>query len=352
MQQYSMGLVGLTFLFLFSSLFSLFQFLRYLVSKQFHGETHILYIDQRYICIVGGLRLLLAYYLILCISLVSYRYSILLLPRIPYLPQQSGIMEASQPLSIESFSYSWLVNLKPSLESLDNSFRASLDASDEASFIEMDPKMPPSKRFFRNSQDFKFDFPISPSSLAFVHADELFSNGYVMPLFFDQVKMEAYSDEPDSSPSLPSSSPAPKVLVPNNPYSPSFRRCRRLSKHIFQKYLEFLRPLFRKLRWNKSSSKAESVDKRVHAAVKNWVYSSETSPRVSLAYAADDWRRSCDSESSIYEAVLHCKRSIGMSFVIGAIAISSLSFCKQITSMRLCYFQENELKVVLYKQKA
>ncbi|KAB1204940.1 putative membrane-associated kinase regulator 6 [Morella rubra] len=220
-------------------------------------------------------------------------------------------MEASQPLSIESFSYSWLVNLKPSLESLDNSFRASLDASDEASFIEMDPKMPPSKRFFRNSQDFKFDFPISPSSLAFVHADELFSNGYVMPLFFDQVKMEAYSDEPDSSPSLPSSSPAPKVLVPNNPYSPSFRRCRRLSKHIFQKYLEFLRPLFRKLRWNKSSSKAESVDKRVHAAVKNWVYSSETSPRVSLAYAADDWRRSCDSESSIYEAVLHCKRSIG-----------------------------------------
>ncbi|KAJ6764871.1 KINASE REGULATOR-LIKE PROTEIN putative-RELATED [Salix koriyanagi] len=111
-------------------------------------------------------------------------------------------MEASQPISIESFSYSWLVNLKPSLESLDNSFRASLDASDEASFIEMDPRMPPSKRFFINSQDFKFDFPISQSPLTLVHADELFSNGYVMPLFIDPLKMEAY-DVSDSTSALP-----------------------------------------------------------------------------------------------------------------------------------------------------
>ncbi|KAE8678274.1 G-type lectin S-receptor serine/threonine-protein kinase [Hibiscus syriacus] len=75
-------------------------------------------------------------------------------------------MEASQQLSIESFSYSWLVNLKPSSDGLDVSLRASLDACDEASsFIEMDPRMPPSNRFFRHSQDFMFDFPISQAPL-------------------------------------------------------------------------------------------------------------------------------------------------------------------------------------------
>ena len=102
-------------------------------------------------------------------------------------------METSHPLSIESFSYSWLVNLKPSLESLDGSLRTSLDASDEtSSFIEMDPRMTPSKRFFRNSQDFKFDFPISQSPRTLVDADELFSNGYLMPLFVESLKMEAF----------------------------------------------------------------------------------------------------------------------------------------------------------------
>ncbi|XP_041012037.1 probable membrane-associated kinase regulator 6 [Juglans microcarpa x Juglans regia] len=247
--------------------------------------------------------------LTLCISSCSvYIYS----SSVSYTLHRVTFMEASQPLSIESFSYSWLVNLKPSLESLDNSFRASLDASDEASFIEMDPTMPPSKRFFRNSQDFKFDFPISQSPLTLLHADELFSNGYLTPLFVDPVKMDTYYEASDSTPALPSSAHAPKVLVPaeNNPYCTSYRRCRRLSKHIFQKYLDFLKPFFRKLRGNKSNSKPEFVDKGVHKAMKNWVYSSQTSPRISVAYSADDWRRSCDSESSIYEAVLHCKRSI------------------------------------------
>lgn len=241
-------------------------------------------------------------------------------------------MEASQPLSIESFSYSWLVNLKPSLESLENSCRASLDASDEASFIEMDPRMTPSKRFFRNSQDFKFDFPAAAAQSPFtlVHADELFSNGYVMPLFVDPLKMgmgACYEASDNSTPSMPSSSHAPKILVPDdniNPYCSSSRRCRRLSKHIFQKYLDFLRPLLRRLRGNRTTSKAASVDKRVHKAVKNWVYSSEASPRISVAYSVDDWRKSCDSESSIYEAVLHCKRSIGMQ----VIAILLLLFCR------------------------
>ncbi|KAG5223494.1 membrane-associated kinase regulator [Salix suchowensis] len=200
-------------------------------------------------------------------------------------------MEASQPLSIESFSYSWLVNLKPSLESLDNSFRASLDASDE---------------------DFKFDFPISQSPLTLVHADELFSNGYVMPLFIDPLKMEAY-DVSDSTSALPAPSHAPKTAVSacKPQRCSSLRRCRRLSKQIVQKYLDFLRPLCRRIRGHRSSSRTENIDSKVQV-MKNWGYSTETSPRISVAYSVDDfWRRSCDSESSINEAVLHCKRSNG-----------------------------------------
>ncbi|KAL5540305.1 hypothetical protein UlMin_024421 [Ulmus minor] len=222
-------------------------------------------------------------------------------------------METSQPLSIESFSYSWLVNLKPSLESLDNSLRTSLDASDEASFIEMDPRMPPSKRFFRNSQDFKFDFPTSPSAFGLVHADELISNGYLMPLFLDPLKMEAF-EASSSTQNLPISSHSTKPVVPTrNSDCSSLRRCRRLSKRIIHKYLSFFRPLYRRIRGhpNKESSKAAGHEKRVQV-VKNRVYHSETtSPRISVAYSADDyWRKSCDSDSSIYEAVLHCKRSI------------------------------------------
>lgn len=219
-------------------------------------------------------------------------------------------METSQPLSIESFSYSWLVNLKPSLESLDNSLRASLDASDEASFIEMDPRMPPSKRFSRNSQDFKFDFPISQPPLTVVHADELFSNGYVLPLFVDPLKIDTY-EVSDSTSAIPASSHAPKVVVSaRKTRCPSLKRCRTLSKQIFQKYFEFLRPFYRRIRGHRSSSRAESMDTKVKV-VKSWLYSAEASPRISVAYSVDDWRRrSCDSESSIYEAVLHCKRSI------------------------------------------
>ncbi|PON58244.1 putative membrane-associated kinase regulator [Parasponia andersonii] len=223
-------------------------------------------------------------------------------------------METSQPLSIESFSYSWLVNLKPSLESLDNSLRTSLDASDEASFIEMDPRMPPSKRFFRNSQDFKFDFPTSPSPLSLVHADELISNGYLMPLFLDPLKMEVY-EASSSSENKPNSLHLPNPGIPagNSDFS-SLRRCRRLSRRIIQKYLNFLRPLYRRIRGhNKASSKtAAHVEKRVQMGNSRVFYSETASPRISVADSADDcWRTSCDSDSSIYEAVLHCKRSIG-----------------------------------------
>ncbi|CAL5185464.1 unnamed protein product [Lathyrus oleraceus] len=230
-------------------------------------------------------------------------------------------MEATHPLSIESFSYSWLVNLKPSLDQTleTSSFRISLDASDElaSSFIEMDPRMPPSRRFFITSQDFKFDFPTSQQSslTTLVHADQLFSNGYLMPLFDESLKnIEPYEyDSSISNSTLPSSSIShvPKNVIPiENSRSPSLKRCRTLSRRMFQKYLNFLKPFCRKLRGQNPGLKHENGMKRTQS-VKNYRGNyCESSPRISVACSTDYSRMSCDSDSSIYEAVLHCKRSI------------------------------------------
>ncbi|XP_057464176.1 probable membrane-associated kinase regulator 6 [Actinidia eriantha] len=228
-------------------------------------------------------------------------------------PYRLAAMETSQSLSIESFSYSWLVNIKPSFDSLlDDSLRTSIDASDEASFIEMDPKLPASKRFFIGSQDFHFDFPISQSPLTPVHADELISNGFLIPLFVKSLKMEAF-DTSDSIPTTPISS-----HIQNNVRSASklrclsLRRCHRLSKRIFQKYLEFIMTLCRKLQSRRrSGSRTEAADTRMQKLNKWIIDSPATSPRTSATYSVGNWRGSCDSESSINEAILHCKRSIG-----------------------------------------
>lgn len=222
-------------------------------------------------------------------------------------------MEASQPLSIESFSYSWLANRNPSAEIIDGSVRASLDLSEEAYFIEMDPGFPSSKSFRRNSvsHDFKFDFPTSQPPLPFVHADEVFRNGYVLPLFVDPLKLKSCEA---SNPTASLSPPVhvKRTVMPENKLrSPSLRQCRQLSRRIFRKYLHLFRPLVQIMRGRRTGPKAEDARSAKSQAIKNSVYPVECSPRISTAYSADEWRRSCDSESSIYEAVLHCKRSIG-----------------------------------------
>ncbi|CAN4085841.1 unnamed protein product [Withania somnifera] len=222
-------------------------------------------------------------------------------------------METSQSLSIESFSYSWLVDLG-------DSFRASMDASAdgyESAFIEMDPALPPSKRFFNvNPQDMNFDFPTS-EPLTLVHADELISNGLLMPFFIKkQIKMESdyHVINSDSITNSPASS-----LAQNESSSSScrrvnrcvlLRRCRSLSRRFLDKYLDFLRPFCQKIRRCSRIGRCRTSSGK-EVMMNKWEYcSAATSPRTSVAYSVDNWRRSCDSESSIYEAVLHCKRTI------------------------------------------
>lgn len=212
--------------------------------------------------------------------------------------------QASKPVPIDSFSYSWLVNF-PSLENMENSTRTSVDTYDDSSsFIEMDPRLPPSRRFFISPKDrsFKFD---NFNSESLVHADELFCDGYVMPLF---------ANASEESQPLDSSVRLECTVGLTKSKSSCSRRCRRVSKWVLLKYLDFLTPLCRRIRRCKSSRSGGSngakgvIDSRIRVT-RNRVYSDETtSPRISVA---DDWRRSCDSESSIYEAVLHCKKSFG-----------------------------------------
>ncbi|XP_015068184.1 probable membrane-associated kinase regulator 6 [Solanum pennellii] len=218
-------------------------------------------------------------------------------------------METSQSLSIESFSYSWLVDLG-------DSFRASMDDY-ETAFIEMDPALPPSKRFFNvNPQDLNFNFPTSDSALTLVHADELISNGLLMPLFIKKpMKMESDYGviESDSIANSPASSAAAQQQDESRCSSRvnrcvSLRRCRSLSRRILVKYFDFLRPFCQKIRRCSRIGRCRSSSGK--EVMKKWDYcSAATSPRISVAYSVDNWRRSCDSESSIYEAVLHCKRN-------------------------------------------
>ncbi|KNA14602.1 hypothetical protein SOVF_106060 [Spinacia oleracea] len=229
-----------------------------------------------------------------------------------------AIVESSQPLSIESFSYSWLINLKPSLESLSESFRAAMDSSDESFFIEMDPNMPASKRFKKLDKDFDFNFnlPFSEqSTAAIVHADELFCDGLLLPLV-NSSRNKAYSD------SSPCASPSSDFQIRNNVSGDrklrcsSLRRCRSLlSRKSFEKYMYFLLPLLEKLRCCRSKSKHRGeTDDGIWVKNNNSrsSCSPQASPRTSVGSLPGDLRRSCDSESSIHEAVLHCKKSIGM----------------------------------------
>lgn len=228
--------------------------------------------------------------------------------------------EASMPLvPIDSFSYSWLVNF-PSLEaSIDDHHQTYEDSSSSSSFIEMDPRLPPSRRFFiktAHESSFKFDnfVSFSDEDHSLVHADELFRDGYVMPY---RLKATSAATEEESEPLDTTTTGKIETRGVKSKSSPtSCRKLRRVSKWVLLKYFDFLTPLCKRLRRCRSAGPTRSIGMdsriRVTTSSRSRVYSDEmtSSPRISVA---DDyyWRRSCDSESSIYEAVLHCKKSFG-----------------------------------------
>lgn len=178
--------------------------------------------------------------------------------------------EASlQPcISLESLSYRWLVN--------------STSSVDESDFIEMDPRLPPSKRFNPifwnlNPHDFNFNFPDlqQPPLQTLVPADQLFSDGFVLPLY-------------DSSDSVFSDLTQPHEVSPQA--STKQRRCFSMSKRLFRKY--FVGLFSHCCRGSSSRVEDETVK--------------------TMSGHSDEWSRGLfDSANSIHEAVLHCKKSSG-----------------------------------------
>ncbi|KAG1354705.1 putative membrane-associated kinase regulator 6 [Cocos nucifera] len=253
-------------------------------------------------------------------------------------------METSQQLFGDSFSHGWLINIKPSFESLNSSFRHSIDGS---SFIEMDPDSF-SMRWTNDAHDFNFNLPSSQSPVL-VHADQIFSNGLLLPLHLNnQPQSEAgyeslgsnfgRSKSMDSSKALlsrsnrfqsryfytvqsrPISSNSSSLFhsAGSTPISmsscssqsaasrsgkfrsPFLKNCTKSPKKILWKYLFFLMPLYKKVR-GLSLTSPKSV-RSCRDSVAN-------SPKMTTAFSGIEWRRG-NADSSIYDAILHCKRSI------------------------------------------
>ncbi|XP_010919109.1 probable membrane-associated kinase regulator 6 [Elaeis guineensis] len=254
-------------------------------------------------------------------------------------------METSQQLFGDSFSYGWLINIKPPFESLNSSFRHSFDGS---SFIEMDPDLF-SMRWTNDAHDFDFNLPSSQSPVL-VHADQIFSNGLLQPLHLNnqpqsEVGYESFGSNfsrsksvdsskallsrsnrfqsryfytvqsrpvssnssslfhsAESTPISMSSSSSKSVASRSGKFrSPFFRNCTKSPKKILWKYLSFVMPLYKKVR-DLSLTSPKSM-RSCRDSVGN-------SPKMTTALSSIEWCRG-NADSSIYDAILHCKKSIG-----------------------------------------
>lgn len=244
----------------------------------------------------------------------------------PFSSHTALSMENSNSLATESFSYSWLVDRK----------QHSLDVLTEI----IRPTLP--ERSCEKDQNFNFDVSLTAFHAALVHADEIFSDGHIMPVYVDRTKVEALRPWTSVPPS-----PVSSCYV-RNPLDGSKKQCclverwRRSSKRILQKCFGLMRPLYKTIGCSRKSSRVDDLERKVcevrswsnslqasprpsSAAdwpdfkrissngaalkkVRSWAGSPQASPRISPSRASSSW---CGDESSIHEAILYCKRSIG-----------------------------------------
>ncbi|KAK1376177.1 putative membrane-associated kinase regulator 6 [Heracleum sosnowskyi] len=230
-------------------------------------------------------------------------------------------MESScQSLATESFSYSWLVNQTPQFDGLEEYLTSTSSPRDT---------------------NFNFDTSISrSSSFNLVHADEIFSNGHIMPIFLDRTKIHVEAlNAPSALPnSIPVSSKSfvcdREVRVVNFYYL--LKNWRKSSKRIIRRCFRMLRPLCYKVGCSRKSIRVDDIDRKkweIRSLEENHNNSLEASPRQTMSKKieyrrlkkAKNWSNlaqesvptspyysnnvSFEIESSIYEAVLHCKRS-------------------------------------------
>lgn len=214
-------------------------------------------------------------------------------------------METTQQISNDSFSLNWLSNMKHSLDFLEESLRRSFDEVDGSSFIEMDPD------FFSlrwtNSNDFDFSLPSCDSSLV-VHADQIFFNGHLLPLHLvnslkNKEKEGSITESKNWDGSISSNS-SPSLNSSDFISMKSCHNKQNLPLKMLRKYLYFLIPLYKKVKnLKKISSKT----------LRSFDDSARSPPRPSIDRRRGNRVFDVAPESSIQDAVLHCKKSIANS---------------------------------------
>ncbi|PHT97486.1 hypothetical protein BC332_33594 [Capsicum chinense] len=228
---------------------------------------------------------------------------------------------SQQPLATESFSYSWLLNRKLSIDGLTESPRPSYSSHDDAEenlkFITY------LKRFLKEEQNFNFDVhPVSES----VCADEIFFDGYIMPRYLDRSKIQSFREafnNFNTNSSVPSTgtppTPISKLSNPITSQADFLEKWRKFSRKILVKWFGFGSPRqmlksYSVVNWcgNDNNQRSSSSTRRVKSfrKVKNWsniksqheACSPIKSP--SNDHSTDVWR-----EKAISDAILYCKRS-------------------------------------------
>ncbi|CAJ1939865.1 unnamed protein product [Sphenostylis stenocarpa] len=195
-------------------------------------------------------------------------------------------METSLPLATDSFSYGWLSNCKP----LANDHQEPLRESTYNS-----PLM-------EEWQNFNFDISFTRSPAVLAHADEIFSNGLIKPLFVGPSKLDsAQQSKPISS--FSSRTVSPKTLQIHHGFLTRWKTSTRRTLRNLSRYVN---QLCQRVGSSRKSTKVDDFDKE-EWLVNSWSSSHQASPKSSTINPIGALH---DHENSIYEAVLHCKRSI------------------------------------------
>lgn len=202
-------------------------------------------------------------------------------------------MESTKPLAIDSFSYSWLSNVRTSFDGLDEPLRPSFDGSET---------------YPEKSQNFNFNVSLSQLSPTLLHADELFADGIIKPFFAGKSEDRNFqtSSSLKTCPTTSLYSFARKTIFPViGIHWPAPARLRKSSVQTLRRCIAYLTPSCFKSGCGRKSTKVD-VDRRFQE-LGSWNCSPQPSqPQSSaLAYVTGDWN---DTESSIHEAILHCKR--------------------------------------------
>ncbi|XAR54002.1 hypothetical protein NMG60_11028977 [Bertholletia excelsa] len=186
---------------------------------------------------------------------------------------------SSHPLAIESFSNSWLESRKHIFEAPSEPLRPSLDFSSETKpeetkhTIMVKPNGP-----LEEGHSFNFDIPSFKNPPFFVHADEIFSHGHILPIYGD----------PSSGNALTFSSSA---ISP--PFSSiSLRKSlKKFSKKALQKYLGYF---CRRDGSSRRRRKVEDIRGRTRR-----VKSLENSPSPDMVYFSRNLRDSESKENTV-----------------------------------------------------